>query len=119
MIALLPGPALAQTCAELRPGWTSDAPPTAWTEVLALMSTPASLVLLLASAVVVRLRHQWGALAVTLFWSFWISFVALAGPTQAAAEGCIGNPTLFIVLVAAICMGMIVYTTGGKRRPTD
>ncbi|QUJ75834.1 hypothetical protein KDD17_12920 [Sulfitobacter albidus] len=119
ILALLPGPALAQSCADMRPGWTAGAEATAWTELIALSGTPASLVLLLASALVLRLRHQWGALIVTVLWSFWASFIAMAGPTQAAAEGCIGSPTLFIALVAAICTGMIIYTTGGKPRPSD
>ncbi|MEQ6249155.1 hypothetical protein ABMC89_09725 [Sulfitobacter sp. HNIBRBA3233] len=115
--------AAQDACAALRPGWSGDAPASVFDETLALMMTPLSLALLVASAAAIRFRHQWGALIVTLAWSFWISALVLLPPDAArlaaAEQGCIGSPTLFIALVAAICTGMIVYTTGRQARPTD
>lgn len=121
-LALMASPALADVCAAMRPGWTPGTPATAWGEMLALMITPPSLVLLLASALCIRLRHQWGALIVVLLWSLWVSYIAMSAPdalrAAAIAEGCIGRPTLFIALVAAICIGMILYTTRRPARPS-
>lgn len=113
------GPAHAATCAQMRPHWTPGVPATAWDELIALMSTPPSLILILASLLAIRFAHQWGALIVVLLWTLWVSFVAMSTPDvgrlAGMQEGCIGSPTLFIAAVAAICVGMILYTT---RRAT-
>ncbi|MEW9918317.1 hypothetical protein AB2B41_01770 [Marimonas sp. MJW-29] len=116
---LAPLPAWAEVCDRMRPLWTPGTPATAWDELIALMITPPSLVLLLLSVLVLRFRHQWGALAVVMAWSLWVSFVALSTPDaarlHAISEGCIGSPTLFILAVAAICVAMILYTVPHGR----
>ncbi|MEM6940673.1 MAG: hypothetical protein AAF943_06420 [Pseudomonadota bacterium] len=109
-----PAAAAAEVCADTRPGWKGG-PVSAFDEALFLAMTPAALVLILASALAVRFRHQWGALIVVVLWSIFVSFIALGDPTGVRAleiaEGCIGSPALFIAGVAAICGGMIYYTT--------
>ena len=114
------GPAFAATCAQMRPNWVPGVPASAWDELIALMSTPPSLVLILASLLAIRFGHQWGALIVVLGWTVWVSFVAMSTPDPdrlaAMQEGCIGSPTLFIAAVAAICVGMILYTTRRAAR---
>ena len=116
---LAPAPALAEVCDKVRPFWTPGRPATAVDELLGLMATPPSLVLLVLTALALRLRHAWGALAVVVLWSTWVSFAVMRtpGPTLGAAraEGCIGPPTLFIAVVAAICVATILYTS---RRDT-
>lgn len=121
ILALLPLPAWAGVCDKVRPFWTPGAPATGWDELIGLMGTPPSLILLVLSALAVRFRHQWGALVVVLLWTAWVSVVALVGldgETQALAiaEGCIGSPVLFIAIVAAICGGMILYTAPRETR---
>ena len=120
ILALLPGAALAEVCAQVRPFWTPGAPATGWDELIGLMATPPSLVLLLLSALAIRFRQQWLTLGTVLLWSFWVSFVVLVSPDptrlQAIEEGCIGSPTLFILAVAAICGGMILYTSRADTR---
>lgn len=112
--------ALAQACETLRPDW-EGAPVTLWQEALYLFSTPPALVLILASLIVIRLRHAWGALIVVVLWSLLTTLISMADPTGlqnlARAEGCMGSPALFIVIVAAICVGMILYTAPRKERP--
>ena len=114
MLALIPGAASAEVCDKVRPFWTPGTDATAWTELVALMAAPPSLVLLLLSAIAIRFRHEWGALGVVVLWTAWVSLVAFYGTdgevqTMATEEGCIGPPTLFIAAVAAICVGMILY----------
>lgn len=120
-LSLAPVPALAEVCDKVRPLWTTGTPATAWDELIGLMATPPSLALLLMSAVAVRFRHQWGTLLVVVAWSAWVSVVALSAPDDirqaAIAEGCIGSPVLFIIVVAAICGGMILYTSRRTERP--
>ena len=111
-----PTVAMAGACDKVRPFWEPGAPATAWDELLGLMATPPSLVLIIASALAIRFRHQWGALAVMVLWTMWVSAVAFYGVDDevqqlAIAEGCIGSPALFIGVVAAICVPMIIYTT--------
>ncbi|QFT97450.1 hypothetical protein FIU85_09070 [Roseovarius sp. THAF8] len=115
LLAALPVPARAQeVCARVRPDW-DGAPVPAWEEAILLFGTPASLVLLLASALVLRFRSAWGALAVFVGWSLLVSAFTLFDPTggqriAAAAEGCIGSPVLFISIVMAIGVGLLLYT---------
>ena len=119
LAAVAPQMALAGVCETVRPGWTPGTPATAWTELAALMGTPVSLALLLLSALAMRLRAARGALVLTLLWTAWISAIAFGGidgalRAEAAREGCIGSPALFIAAVAALCGAMVFWTT---RRP--
>ncbi|MEL7013775.1 MAG: hypothetical protein AAFO72_10905 [Pseudomonadota bacterium] len=114
ILALLPTQALASACEKIRPGWDGGEVG-AVAEAVTLFSSPISLFLLLSTALVFRFRKPWGALTVCLAWSFLITAVTFFDPTggvrtQAAAEGCVGPPWLFISLVAALSVGMIVYT---------
>lgn len=120
LAALLPGPALARACDTLRPGWDGT-PSTALAEALHLFASPAALLLLAATAIVLRFRSQWGGVAVCVGWSLLVSavtFFDLTGGQRAAAmaEGCIGRPTLFIAAVAAICVATILYTAPRPAR---
>jgi hypothetical protein len=126
-VCLLPFPALAQAqdtaCARLRPGW-DDTPATPLTEVLALAGTPLALALMIGTALAVRLRSAWGGLVAVVGWSFYIYFLVFQGDAAglrdlAMAEGCIGSPTLFIVVVAAICVATVLYTAPSDRRTSD
>lgn len=123
MLALLPGAAAAEVCETTRPGWDGT-PVGPVQEAVFLFSTPFSLALILASLLAIRFRYQWGALAVVVLWTVVVTMVSMADPTGvrdlAIAEGCAGSATLFIGLVAAICVGMILYTTprtGGNNDP--
>lgn len=111
---LLPTSVLAEVCDKVRPLWTLGTQQTAWGELVALMGTPPSLVLLLLSALALRFRHEWGALIVVVLWTAWASLVVFADADDdihliAVQEGCIGSPSLFIAAVAAISVAMIVY----------
>lgn len=121
LIVALPTSALAEVCDKVRPFWTPGAQATSLDELIGLMATPPSLVLLVLTALAVRFRHQWGALVVVLAWTAWVSviaFIGFGGETQALAmsEGCIGSPALFIAFVTAICVGMILYTAPRETR---
>ena len=118
--ALLPGAAWAEVCDKVRPGW-DGAPVTMVGEAITQFTTIPAVVLLLGSAVAIRFRSQWGAAAVVVLWTAWVSvnaFLDTSGGVKDAAmlEGCIGAPVLFIVAVAAICTGMIIYTFPPPRR---
>ncbi len=120
----MPMPAWAQVCETVRPNWDGG-PVSAWSEAILILGSPASLVLLIASALVLRFRSSWGALAVCVAWSFLVSAFTFFDPTggmrtAAAAEGCIGSPALFIAIVGAICVGLILYTgkPDGKETPS-
>ena len=116
----LPVTARAQeVCAKVRPDW-DGAPVPAWEEAILLFGSPAALALLLASALVLRFRSAWGALAVFAGWSLLVSAFTIYDPTggqriAAAAEGCIGSPALFVAIVMAIGVGLLLYT----GRPKD
>lgn len=117
MLALLPSTALADVCSNTRPGW-DGVPVSLVQEAIFLFSTPFSLALILASLLAIRFRHQWGALVVVVLWTIVVTMVTMADPTGvrdvAISEGCVGSPTLFIGIVAAICVGMMLYTSPGK-----
>ncbi|MCV2882838.1 hypothetical protein [Actibacterium sp. XHP0104] len=120
LFATLPGPAFAQACATQRPFWEGE-PVSAFAEAITLFSTPAALILLAASALAIRFRHQWAALVTCLLWSLLTSSLTVMDVTGGArdaaiAEGCIGSPALFIAVVAAICVGMILYTAPRPSR---
>lgn len=79
--------------------------------MLALFSTPGALILLIATAVAVRLRHQWIGAAVVLGWTTFVTLTTTADLTIAARQiGCMGTPALFMGAVAAICIGIVMYT---------
>ncbi|WP_135505948.1 hypothetical protein [Roseovarius aestuariivivens] len=117
-LVLLPGPAFAQSCADLRPGW-DGAPVSALSEALLLFSTPLSLFLILATTLVLRFRSNWGALALAVGWSLQVWLVTFVLPSEAArAEGCIGSPALFILAAAALAIGAVIYT-GPPTKPNE
>ncbi|WP_204115603.1 hypothetical protein [Shimia biformata] len=119
---LMPGAALADACTDLRPNWDGT-PVSALDEFVALMSTPPALVLLLATALVVRFRKPWGGVVVALLWGGFGTFLTWGDPTglrdAAIAEGCVGSPSLFIASTLAICAAMIAITAPAKRDKTD
>ncbi len=95
-----------------RPGW-DGAPVSALQEALFLASSPAALVLFAGTVLALRFKSQWGALAVVVGWTAFVTFLTMLAPTSrkaALAEGCVGSPALFIGIIAAICVGMIFYT---------
>lgn len=119
ILAAAPTPALAEVCDKVRPNWTPGTPSTMLTEAIALFSTVPSLVLIVATLAALRFRSQWGGLAVVVGWTIWTSLAAFGRDSileQAAAEGCVGAPTLFIAAVAAICVGTVLYTLPRETR---
>lgn len=112
-MACLPTSALAEVCDKIRPGWDGAAV-TPLGEALFMFQTGPSLLLLVATAIALRFRSAWGGLVVVLLWTLLVSVLAMGDPFgfdgQAQAEGCIGSPALFIGLVAAICVGTVLYT---------
>lgn len=126
-LTLLPGPALAGACATLRPGWTPGMPATEWTEALYHFSSVPALAVILATALAIRFRSQWGGLIVTVLWSALVGVIVWgrfgddpAGVGQSALEeGCLGSPTLFIAAVTAICIATILYTAPSGRQTSD
>lgn len=115
----VPAGAHAEVCDRIRPDWDGQAV-SVWEETLALMGTPVSLLLLLATVLVLRFRSSWGALAVFVGWSFAVaSFTFLDGTggllPAARAEGCVGSPALFVGVVLLISAGMMLYV----NRPKD
>ncbi len=116
---LAPTAAMAEVCDKTRPNWDGT-PVSTGQEAIFLTATPATLLLVFLSLLAVRFRHQWAALAVVVLWTLLVSFIAMGNPTgvrpQEIAEGCVGSPALFIGVVAAICVGMIFYTTPRQSR---
>lgn len=127
LVVAMATPALAGVCEAERPFWSPGSPATALDEFVHLALSPASIILLLLTAIVVRFRNQWGGLAVLVLWSLLVSVLAFGWGPQSRAdvlqsarlEGCIGSPVLFIGLVAVICLAMILYTTPQQRRDTS
>jgi hypothetical protein len=120
LAALAPAAAQAEVCGQVRPFVGPGETGTAFTEMVSLMGTPPSLILLVLTALTVRFRWQWASLGVVVLWSVWVSLVAMSAPDaamlQAIEEGCVGSPTLFIGLVAAICGAMMLYTAPRKAK---
>lgn len=117
---IAPMSAMAEVCDKERPNW-DGLPISGFAEALTQFSSPAALFLLAASALAIRFRNQWAALAVMLLWTGLISIITMIDPSgvnaAARAEGCAGSATLFIVAVTAICVGMILYTAPRTARP--
>ncbi len=119
---LCPAPAWAEVCADLRPNWDGTTV-TAWGEFLYLLQTPIVLVLIVATALAVRLRSEWGGLAVVVGWSLATFLATHWGDTGAIRtaglnEGCVGNAALFIIVAAMVCVGVVLYTAPLKRDKT-
>lgn len=113
MLACLPGAAWAEVCDKERPNWDGTGV-TAFGEALTLFTTPVALVLLAFTLIALRFRSQWMGLGAVIGWAGFIALITTADPTGirdfAINEGCIGSPTLFIAIVAAICVGTVIYT---------
>ncbi|MEO0937762.1 MAG: hypothetical protein AAFY38_06375 [Pseudomonadota bacterium] len=119
---LLPGAAWAEVCDKQRPDW-NGVPVTAFGEAVTLLFSPIGLFLLISTVAALRFRSQWGGVAVTVGWTFFVTALTLWDPTggvrdAAMREGCIGAPTLFIALAAAISVGTIIYTAPRKAAST-
>ncbi len=113
ILSLFASPAAAEVCDRLHPSW-DGAPATAMTEAVALFLSPIGLVLLVATALAIRFKSVWGGLAAVVCWTVFVTFVVQYDPgnlrQMGMAEGCVGEPTLFIVLTIAICVGTILMT---------
>ncbi len=114
ILALLPLQASAGVCETFRPGW-DGVPVTGFGEAVALLGSPVSLVLLVATVVALRFRSQWGVLGTSLLWAAWVSVIAFLDPTGGArsagmTEGCVGSPTLFILAVSVLCTAAVLIT---------
>lgn len=118
-LMFLPTALFARSCADMRPGWTADTPPSALNEALFLLTTGPNLFLLAATAVALFLRSQWGGLVVVVLWAAFITLLTTVSAPHAQdaahANGCAGSPTLFIGLVAAICVATVLYTMPHSR----
>lgn len=90
-------------------------------EALFLAGTLPVLILIFASALAVRVRNPWGGLIVVVLWTVFITLLITETDTNlrtaTRAEGCVGSPALFICGVAAICVGIILYTLPRPKRP--
>ncbi len=120
ILSLVPGAGWAEVCDKERPNWVHGTEATIWTEMIGLFAAPPSLVLLLLTALVIRFRSLWGGLIVVVLWTGLVSLLVFSEPDavriQAIKEGCIGSPSLFIGIVAAICVAMILYTAPRAER---
>ncbi|MEM6375246.1 MAG: hypothetical protein AAF686_03345 [Pseudomonadota bacterium] len=122
-ILVLAGPADAAVCQDFRPDWNGETVG-AWDEMLALLSMPISLILLIATAFAIRFRSPWLALCVFVGWSFAVASVTFFDPTggiraNAALEGCVGSPSLYIAVVLSLCAGMMIYLNKFADPDTD
>ncbi|MGP6087456.1 hypothetical protein [Antarctobacter jejuensis] len=113
-LASWPSTLLADVCAVERPDW-DGAPVSGLDETVMLAGSLPSLALILVTALAVRFRNQWAGLAAVSGWSLLIYFLTFSGPAAAtrqiaAAEGCVGSPTLFIAIVTAMSIATILYT---------
>ncbi|SHG89359.1 hypothetical protein [Marivita hallyeonensis] len=118
ILSLLPTAAIADTCAEQRPSWDGT-PVSMAQEAMFLATTPAALVLAFGTVLALRFRSSWGGLVVVLGWTAFVTFITMLAPESrkaAFAEGCVGNPALFIAIIAAICVGTIFYTAPPRER---
>lgn len=121
VLLLLPGAARAEVCDKERPDW-NGVPVTALGEAVTLLFSPIGLFLLISTVAALRFRAQWGGVVVTVGWTSFATLLTMGDPTggvrkAAISEGCIGSPTLFIAIAAAISVGTIIYTAP-QRAPT-
>ncbi len=121
-LVLLPSSAMAEVCDKERPDW-DGAPASAVSEALMLAGSLPSVVLILATALAIRVRSVWGGLAAVCGWSILVGVLVFGGDRAirdtAIAEGCVGSPALFIAAVAAICVGTILYTAPNEARSSN
>ena len=113
----------AEACAQFRPDWDGG-PVSMWSEAVSLLGSPVSLILLLATALVIRFKSSWGALVVCVSWSLLVSAFTFFDPTgglrtAATAEGCIGPPTIFVAVAAALSVISILMTGTPKSDPPE
>lgn len=108
-------------CSNLRPDWDGT-PVSMLSETGALLASPISLLLMIATLGALRYKSQWGSVAIAVGWSVYTAFLTTLDPgdqlANARIEGCLGSPSLFITLVAAICIGMILFTAPKERHKT-
>ena len=116
-----PSLASAEVCSVIAPAWDGT-PVSMFGELFSLFMSPISLVLLALTMISLRFRSQWSGLVTVVFWSGFVTLITMADPTgmrvAGQTEGCIGSPALFIAAVAAICIGIVLYTAPAKR-PSD
>ena len=97
----------------MRPNWDGS-PVSAWSEMIALSSSLPAIILFVASAFVIRFRHQLGALITVVLWTLLATFLTMLDPTglrePAIAEGCVGSPTIFLTVIGILSVIMIVVT---------
>lgn len=113
MLGLAPLPAWAEVCDKERPYWEPGTAPTAWSEALHFLLSPAGIFVALLFFLAVAIRTPW------LLWfsvaASCLSLLALAinpalpDPTGmryfAVMEGCVGSSTLsvvFLLLIAGV-----------------
>ncbi len=117
ILTFLASPALAEVCDKERPNWDGT-PQTLLDEALFHFASPIGLFLLAALAVAVIFRHAMGTAIVVLLWSFYISAITLPDQSDVSAfvvaEGCMGSPSLYIVLSAVLSIAAVFYTFKGR-----
>ena len=115
---LIATPAHAEVCDKERPNWDGS-PVSLVDEAIALALGPTGLFFIGATAVAVLFRHSIGVGIACVMWAFYITALIMRGDDvfeQAVAEGCIGNPALFVGLVAAICLAAVLFTIRREKR---
>lgn len=121
LLMCAPTLASAEVCSVIAPAWDGT-PVSMFSELFSLFMSPISLVLLALTMISLRFRSQWSGLVTVVFWSGFVTLITMTDPTgtrvAGQAEGCIGSPALFIAVVAAICIGIVLYTAPEKR-PSD
>jgi hypothetical protein len=116
---LMAGPAMAEVCAQQRPGWTAaDGPATMFNELVQFLIWGGGGVLIAALVLGLYLRKAFilnGVLIVALIMAVPYVWPLDATAVQLAiAEGCIGQPTLVIGLLALVWLGALL---GVMRKP--
>ncbi|MEM8536780.1 MAG: hypothetical protein AAGF56_02850 [Pseudomonadota bacterium] len=117
---LTPAAAWAEACETERPGWDGVSV-SAWDEFLFLLQTPIVLLLVVATALALRFRSEWGGLAAVVGWAI-ATFLVVGWADStgfraaAMAEGCIGSPALFIAVAGLVSVGVVLYTAPLPKR---
>ncbi len=113
-----PSAALAEACATLRPGWDGTQA-TALDEALTLLLSPLGLLLLAISVLAARFPSKWLSVLAVMGWTGFISLSTMLDPLglrlDAINEGCVGSPSLFILIATGISVAVILYTTSQNR----
>ena len=120
LLTLTPLSAYAGVCETLSPGWVPGTSVSILQQTITMLAMPVSLALLIASALMFRLKAQWGSLAVIIGWAAWITALttdsAIATRHAARLEGCAASPALFFAFAVAVCIGLVLYTSPLKNR---